>query len=75
MNVTYKHLRLFVEDEAEGWRAYVCDLEQFQFVHEGRLLHPTLEAAQKEAESKANAILNETANIDWPDIPVMKAHG
>jgi hypothetical protein len=75
MNVTYKHLRLFVEEEAEGWRAYVCDLDAFQFVHEGRLLHPTVEGAQKEAQAKTDKILGETTNIDWWATAVMKAVG
>jgi len=74
MNVTYKHLRLFVEEENEGWVASVCDLNRFQFVHEGRRFHPTIEAAQREAESKANEILKETTNIDWPDNRVVNAN-
>jgi len=65
MNITYKHLRLFVEEENEGWRAYVCDLNSFQFVHEGRKSYPTVEAAQKEAQTKADEILGEATNIDW----------
>ena len=73
MNVTYKHLRLFVEEEEKGWRASICDLSQFEFVHDGRRFHATIEAAQKEAETKVAEILNETAAIDWTDIFVKKA--
>ena len=73
MNITYKHLRLFVEKEPEGWLAYVCDLDQFQFVHEGRLFHSTVEGARKEAQAKADLILGETTNIDWSDIPAVSA--
>ena len=40
-------------------------LKSLQFVHEGRRLHPTIEAAQKEARTKAHEILGEKTNIDW----------
>jgi hypothetical protein len=75
MNVTCKHLRLFVEEEAEGWLAYVYDLDRFQIVHEGRRSHSTIRAAQEEAQSKADEILGEATDIDWCDARVMKAHG
>jgi len=71
MNVTYKHLRLFVEEEAEGWLAYVCDLDRFQLVYEGRLIHPTIVAAQKEAQAKADQILGEATIVDWSEIPAV----
>lgn len=45
MNITHKHLRLFVEEEEADWLAHVCDLDRFQFVHEGQTFHPTVEAA------------------------------
>ncbi len=75
MNVTYKNLRLFVEQQDEGWLAYVCDLDRLQFVYEGRRLHLTVAAAQREAQAKADEILGETIEIDWCADRVMTAHG
>lgn len=75
MNVTYKHLRLFVEEERAGWVAYVYDLDQIQFVHEGHVVHATAEEAQGEAQSKADLILGEKTAIEWSGNPSMKAHG
>jgi len=73
MNVTYKHLRLFVEEEPEGWLAYVCDLDQFRFVHEGSLFHATVEGARTEAQTNVDLILGETTDIDWSGAPTLKA--
>lgn len=75
MNVTYKHLRLFVEQEEKGWLASVCDLSRFEFVYEGRRFHRTVEEARKEAEAKAREILKEIIEVDWPPSSSMKAHG
>lgn len=75
IGVTYKHLRLFVEEEHDGWAAHVYDLDGMQLVHEGRLFHPTAEAAQKEAQAKADLILGETTDIDWSASSLLKAHG
>jgi L-ascorbate metabolism protein UlaG (beta-lactamase superfamily) len=75
MHVTYKNLRLFVREENEGWLAYVYDLDQIRFLHEGELCHPTIEAAQKEAKSQADLILGETTDIDWSNHSPMHAHG
>lgn len=72
MNITHKHLRLFVEEEGQGWLASVCDLDQFQFVHEGRTVHPTVEAAQNEAVAKADELLKETTNLEWSNNPTLK---
>jgi hypothetical protein len=75
MQVTYKNLRLLVREENQGWQAYVYDLDQIRFLHEGEVCHPTVEAAQKEAQSKANLILGETIEVDWSTHPAMHAHG
>ena len=75
IGVTYKHLRLFVEEEHGGWVAHVYDLDQMQLVHEGQPFHPTAEAAQKEAQSQANLILGETTDIDWSANSVRIADG
>jgi hypothetical protein len=66
MGVTYKHLRLFVEEQSEGWLAFVYDLDQIRFLHEGCLFHGTIEAAQKEAQNQTDLILGEATSIDWP---------
>jgi hypothetical protein len=65
VGVTYKHLRLFVKEENEGWYAYVYDLNQLRPVHEGSLSHPNIESAQKEAQTSADLALGETTEIDW----------
>jgi hypothetical protein len=74
MNITYKHLRLFAEEEKEGWLAYVYDLDQFRFVYEGRLFHTTVGEAQNEAQTEADVILGEASLVDWADNPTLRAN-
>lgn len=72
MNVTCKYLRLFVEEEPQGWLASVYNLEDFRFVYAGRQFHGTAGSAQKEAQARADSMLGEATNIDWFDKVAVK---